>query len=169
MKKALLLIVGIISVVLASAQEKNTTISQPETISIDSLSMKLEKLQHDYDFLNCCYSIDEIAMDLEMLAHSIDIHSNELMINRFHLGYNGEYYNLLEDYYDSCRDRLDIAKKRFEAVQNNVLLKIMTSSFTESEIATLYSSLKRIPAGISVVKSSLESFKFTKQFYREKR
>ena len=81
MKKVLLLLVTFVSVIYVSAQEVNSSQSQSAPISIDSLSIKLNEIQHNYDFMYCDYELHKLIMDLKDLAHSIDNSSNGVLIN----------------------------------------------------------------------------------------
>ena len=53
MKRLVLLVLAIASVLQVSAQDIDTLQNKPTDISVDSLSVRLNKLQHDYDFLYC--------------------------------------------------------------------------------------------------------------------
>ena len=57
MKKIVLLVIAIVSVLQASAQEVASLQNHSVAISVDSLTLRLNKLQHDYDFMYCDYSL----------------------------------------------------------------------------------------------------------------
>ena len=67
MKKIFVLMVLCTLSMSVSAQEVDSLQSNP--ISIDSLAVKLEKLQHDYDFLKCDYELNKMQFKLEILAN----------------------------------------------------------------------------------------------------
>lgn len=169
MKKLLLIIATLASALFASAQEKDSLQVQAATISIDSLSVRLDRLQHDYNFLYCTYKVDKLNMDLKDFFHSIDISSSRVVVNVYHGRYDRDLYNsFLGDYESSC-NLLDIMKKHAEVVKTEVLLKIITSDFSEQEHGVLVSGLELIEKAIKKSEYSLNYYKTTIDTYRDKR
>ena len=64
MKKVLLLIISVLFAIQANAQEQE----EAPTVTIDSLSTKLAKLQHDYDFLYCDFKLYKKKIEVGQLA-----------------------------------------------------------------------------------------------------
>ena len=90
MKKLLLLIVFIGSVLNAYADGTAFPQIQTAAVSIDSLTSRLEKLQHDYDYMKCDYEAFKLDKDLTDLAHNINISTNGILINVYNSRYNND-------------------------------------------------------------------------------
>lgn len=169
MKKLLLLFVAIVSVWHASAQDIDTLKSDSADISIDSLSFRLNKLQHDYDFMYCDYELHKLIMDLKDLAHSIDNSANGVVINVYNSRYDRDLYNAYIDNYDSSCDLLDSLKEKTEAVKKAVFFKVMSLDFTEKELKVLDASLAVVDKATTKVESSLKYYDVAIKAYKEKR
>ena len=169
MKKLLLLIVTIISALNASAQEIDSSLVQSADIPIDSLSIRLNKLQHDYDFMYCDYVLHKLLMDLKDLSHSIGSSSNGVLINFFNSRYDHALYNSYLVSYDAYSALLNSLKESIETTQMAVLIKEASSGFSDAELSVLGSSLNTINKAVTSVEASLNYFDATIKAYRSKR
>lgn len=169
MKKLLLLIVFIGSVFNAYADGTAFPQIQTAAVSIDSLTSRLEKLQHDYDYIYCDYQTFRLKKDLTDLDHSISISSNRILINVYNSRYNNDLYKVYsEDYTSSC-DLLESIKSNIETTKTLVFLKILTSGFTEQEIEVLTNSFNVIDNTVTKVQSSLDYYDVVLKIYRSNR
>ena len=168
MKKVLLLLVAIASVLQASAQEMDSMQGQSASISIDSLSLRLNILQHDYDFMYCDYELHKLIMDLKDLAHSIDNSSKGVVINVYNSRYDHNLYNaILKDYNSDCA-LFDALKEKIDAVKAAVFVKMMSSSFTDKEIQVLTLSFEVVSKVVMKIESSLNYYNAAIKAYRDK-
>ena len=170
MKQALLLIVAIVSALYASAQEKDSLQDQTTTVSIDSLSVRLERLQHDFDFLSCDYQLQKLIMDLKDLSHTVGNSSNGVVINVYtNSGYNSRLYNAYLKDYESDNYLFDTLKKQSEVVRMMVFVKLMTKDFSDKECDVLTSSLDVVDKAISAVENALNYYNVAIEAYRDMR
>ncbi len=170
MKKVLLLLVALVGVLQASAQEMDSMQSQSTPISIDSLSVRLDRLQHDFDFLSCDYRLQKLIMDLKDLQHTIGNSSNGVVINVYtNSRYNRNLYNSYLNDYESDRYLFDAVKKQSEVVRTAVYVKLLSSDFTDKERDVLTSSLNVVEAAISAVDNSLNYYNVAIEAYRDMR
>lgn len=170
MKKVLLLLVALVGVLQASAQEVDSMQSQSTPISIDSLSVRLDRLQHDFDFLSCDYRLQKLIMDLKDLQHTIGNSSNGVVINVYtNSRYNRNLYNSYLNDYESDRYLFDALKKQSEVVRTAVYVKLLSSDFTDKERDVLTSSLNVVEAAISAVENSLNYYNVAIEAYRDMR
>lgn len=163
MKKALLLIVSVLCVLQANAQVETPT------VTIDSLSVKLAKLQHDYDYLSCDYQLYQMKMDLNGLTQDINIKANALTINLYHGRYERALYTAYSENYDAYCSNYEALKRKLESVQNLIVAKVITSNFTDLELDVIKASLGSIDQGMAVVESGLKYYDVVLQAYRDKR
>lgn len=170
MKRVLLLIVAIVTTLYASAQEKELLQGPTTTVSIDSLSVRLEKLQHDFDFLSCDYQLQKLIMDLKDLTHTIDNSSNRVVINVYtNSGYNRKLYDAYLNDYKSKNDLFDALKKQSEVVKKMVFVKLMTLDFSDKDRDVLTSSLSVVDKAITVVDNSLNYYNVAIEAYKDMR
>lgn len=169
MKKTLLLIVAIVSVLHASAQDVNSLQDQSGNVSIESLSLRLNKLQHDYDFMYCDYELNKLVMDLKDLKQSIDIISNGILINFYNNKYDRALYNSYVESYDSECALLDYLKDKIEATRKAVNVKMASSRFTDSELGVIVASYGLIEQLITSVEKALNYKHVAINAYRSKR
>ena len=111
MKKLILLfILTLFGMSCVVAQDNNLSQTSDLKAYVDSLSTKLNTLQHDYDYLYCRHEINQ-------LQHDVNIRSNAILISCYHGGYDsGLYsayrssYNALVDLYDSVKERIEVGQ-----------------------------------------------------------
>lgn len=169
MKRILILLVTIVSVLNASAQETDSLKCQSSANLVDSLSLRLNKLQNDYDYLCCDYELNKLIMELQDLSHSIRISANEVVIQLYNSSYDRDLYvSYLKDY-ESSGKCLDSLKEKIDVVRIRVLFKIASSVFSDQEMGVLYSSFDVIQAGVSAVESALGFYDIAIEAYRKKR
>ena len=171
MKKVFLLLVAIASVLQVSAQEKNNSLQdQTATVSIDSLSIRLERLQHDFDFLSCDYQLQKLIMDLKDLSLAISNSSNGVVINVYtNSRYNRNLYNAYLNEYESDNSLFDTLKEHAKVLKAAVFVKMMTSGFSDEERSVLTKSLNVVEAAIITVESSLNRYNIAIEAYRDLR
>ena len=169
MKKLLLLIVFIGSVFNAYADGIELPQLQSASITIDSLSAKLEKLQHDYDYMYCDYEAYKLNKDLTDLAHSIDISANGILINVYNSRYDRDLYEVYSENYEASCELLETLKGKIETIKTMVFLKILTSGFTDGEIEMLNASFGVINNTVNKVQKSLDYYDVVLKSYRRNR
>ncbi len=169
MKKLFLLIVTTITILNASAQEVGSSQDQSTPVSIESLSLKLDKLQHDYDYLYCDYELHKLLMDLKDLSHSVGKSSNAVLINIYNSRYDRDLYNSYLSEYDSSCALFDALKQKMETVTIAVTAKIMSCDFNDRELNVLRASFNTIKSAVTSVEASLNYFDVALKAYRSKR
>ena len=163
MKKVLLLIISVLFAIQANAQEQE----EAPTVTIDSLSTKLAKLQHDYDFLYCDYKLNQTITDLNQLSQDIKIIINELSISIYHKRYDRDFYTVLSEDYDAKCELYDVIKRKFEAVQKLVIIKTVTTGFTESELNLFNACIEAIESAMKVVEKGLKYYDRLLKIYKD--
>ncbi len=170
MKKILLLLVAIVSVWHASAQEIDLLKSDSSAISIDSLSFRLNKLQHDYDFLFCDYQLHKLITDLKDLAHTIGNSSNGVVIHVYtNSGYNRKLYNAYLNDYEADNYLFDSLKENAEVLRKMVFVKLMTLDYSDKERNVLTSSMDVVDKAITTVENSLNYYNVAIEAYKDMR
>ena len=170
MKKLLLIIVAAVSALCASAQEKDSLQNQASTVSIDSLSVRLERLQHNYDFLYCDHQLQKLIMDLKVLALNISNSSSGVVINVYtNSGFNRKLYNAYLNEYESDNYLYEALKKQSDVIKNMVFVNLLTMNFSDAERNVLTSGLNVVDKAITSVESSLNYYNVAIEAYRDMR
>lgn len=169
MKRLLLLLVAIVSVLHASAQGLDSKQQQSAAISADSLFVRLNKLQHDNDFMYCDYELHKMIMDLKDLSQSIEIASNRVVINYYNNNFNSALYSSYLRNYNSNSALFDSLKEKKEVIRFAVFAKISSSGFTDTEVDVLNNSFDLINKTVIAVENSLNYYDVAIKTYRSKR
>ncbi len=165
MKKVVLLIITVISVLNANAQGIDSLQVQ-SAITIDSLVLRLEKLQHDYDFMSCDYELYQLQMGLNNLSQDIEISTNGVLIDIYNNRYDRELYTVFSDSYDASCALYDSLKKKYESVKTLVMLKMLVSNFSDSELDVIYSYFDAINNSAAKVDSALKYYNASIKAYK---
>ena len=163
MKKVLLLIISVLFAIQSNAQVQK----ESPAVTIDSLSTKLEELQHNYDFLYCDYKLYQIKTDLNQLSQDIQITNNELTIKICFGQYDRDMYIIYSEDYDAKCENYNAFKRQFEVVQKLVITKTATTGFTESELNVFNACIETIESTIKVMEAALEYYDRLLKIYKD--
>lgn len=172
MKKVIFsILVAFMGIMSVTAQEQKSDSIQSNSIYayVDSLSVKLEKLQHDYDFLYCNYKLEDIQNDLTDLANNINIKSNAVLIDCYHGRFNVDLYIAYRDNYDSSVDLFESLKETVASIKALVALKMLSSNFSEDEIKLLGHCFDVLDKGLVSSESALNYYKTVLGMYKDMR
>ena len=156
MKHILLLFVAAIISINATAQNADSLETKVE--HVDSLNAKIEKLQHDLDFLSCKYELNKIVTDLSIGKDEVSSNSNAVLINCYHSRFDRRLYKAYQEYLYSKRGWYDAIKDQIESTTTFVALKMISSDFSEKEKDFIESS-------INVIDKAKYSFEQTLDYY----
>lgn len=168
MKKLILLfILTLFGMSCVVAQDNNLSQTSDLKAYVDSLSTKLNTLQHDYDYLYCRHEINQLQSELNDLQHDVNIRSNAILISCYHGGYDSGLYSAYRSSYNALVDLYDSVKERIEVGQGAVRLKILSSNFTQNEIDVLMKGCGTLDRCLSTLQSSLDYCEFVLGMYRD--
>ncbi|WP_418456850.1 hypothetical protein [Barnesiella intestinihominis] len=168
MKKLILLfILTLFGMSCVVAQDNNLSQTSDLKAYVDSLSTKLNTLQHDYDYLYCRHEINQLQSELNDLQHDVNIRSNAILISCYHGGYDSGLYSAYRSSYNALVDLYDSVKERIEVGQGGVSLKILSSNFTQNEIDVLMKGCGTLDRCLSTLQSSLDYCEFVLGMYRD--
>ena len=164
MKRIVVILIALIVATNVNAQENSQT--EDLNARIDSLTTKLNQLQHDFDFLDCRYKIDNLKNDINELAVSLETKSNSISLNIYQRAYFSPLYESYKRYYDAIIERLNAQKSNVEQLKALLFLKLFTSNFTETERELLKSSMNVLDNAMTSAEASLSLFKATLDRYK---
>lgn len=170
MKNILLVIViAMVGTLSALAQEVDSLQIDSTETSLDSLVVKLNILQRNYDYLYCDLELNKAQVELKDLSNSISIASNSLLISYYQGKYDRDLYDSYSRLYESYLKNLDSSCDKVEVVKLAVVSKALTSNFTEQEIGVITKTIGLLDSLIANAESSLKHFKVVIDAYRSLR
>ena len=170
MKNILLVIViAMVGTLSALAQDVDSLQIDSTETSLDSLVVKLNTLQRNYDYLYCDLELNKAQLELKDLSNSISIASNSLLISYYQGKYDRDLYDSYSRLYESYLKNLDSSCDKVEVVKLAVVSKALTSNFTEQEIGVITKTIGLLDSLIANAESSLKHFKVVIDGYRNLR
>ena len=170
MKKILLVIfIATLGVVNTMAQTADSTQYQATEISVDSLVVKLNTLQRDYDYLYCDHELNKVMLELKDFSNSINITSNTLLVSYHNKNFERDLYTSYLELYNSNIRFFSSLKEKVDTVKVAVACKVLTANFTEQELKVISQSFDVIDNSISSVESALKHFKVVIDAYKSLR
>lgn len=168
MKKVLLLIVLFFGAWSTYAQDVDSVqVQQP--ITLDSLAVQVEQLKHDVSYLQCENELLKIMLKIDNLSQDINIKSNAIYIDVYHVRYDRELYSVFADNYDAYNSYLESLKEGFETAKKFVLYQVFTSNFSDTQIDLLDSYINTINSGFSSAEAALRYYNTGLRAYKDKR
>ena len=165
MKKILLIMLFCSISIYSKAQETNSSQSKT-TINIEELAAKLDKLQHDYDYLYCENTLTKEIVEIQSFANKINITANTLLIMCYHGSFDANLYNSYKSTYDSSRANFEMRKLKIESMRVNIATKVLNCNFSDKELAVLEKADEAITSSVNVLEHSLQQFKIVIDIYR---
>ena len=170
MKKILFtILISIFGVMSSKAQEIDSLQLKSDSITVENLAARLDKLQHDYDFLYCCYELDKIHNQLNDIIHDISIETNNIMLACYnHPKADIDFYIASKELYNSNKESFSIRKIDATTKKTFISLKMSLLNFTETEKQILDSSLTMLDKKLSYIDKRFDSYKNILDMYKEK-
>ena len=133
-KLTLVILLAFMSIISATAQEADSLQTQHNEVNVEDLIVKTNKLQRDFDYLSCDFELTKLEHELTSFNNDISIKSNSILINCYHGSFKYDLYSAYKSNYKAYLDKLESLKKKISSVKMLVVLKSMTSNFTDEEI-----------------------------------
>lgn len=157
MKKLLIFIVLTFAMSVCYAQQENKSLES----KIDSLELKLNKIQSDHNLLSCRYNLDILNLRIQIFV-------NELRNDYYGLAQVGLDNRLSYDLYTSHKEKYESSMKLYEVYEmefwytgNLISLMIENSDFEEQALKALKSTAETIEQGLKTAKDMLDIQKRT--------
>ncbi len=157
MKKIFVLLVFSLSLISIYAQ------NQPEEIS--ALVQKVDSLEHELDFFKLKSDIKSLSSDLSIFINELNIKSTDIKLNIYNRNFDRRLYLAYKDNYDACVGKKDAYSESIDISKRYFVLKMLTSSFSEDELALLEQRYKTIDKAMIAVESALNLYKVALEVY----
>lgn len=165
--KNLILFIAVLLIGLTRtvAQEADSLSAPNLAAEVDNLKERVAKLQHDFNYLDCCYQIDQVRFKLDIARNSIGIEARALQLVDYHSSFDAEYYEACRANYEAYKASFDAQKDYAQHLKTLLSLKMVLYNFTEQELDVLEQALKAVDSSIKVVEKSLDLYKLTLRQY----
>lgn len=167
MKKFIFFLSLFVSVANLNAQDNNIETSASLELVVDSLSEKLNKLQHEYDFLYCSHELALLNLEIKAEIDNVDIKSNAILINCYHSRFNIDLYTAYRDNYNTSLELFNSIESKVSLVKASVALKILSSNFTKTDIDVLVKGTELLDKCLLKLESSLNYYKVVLNVYKD--
>lgn len=166
MKKILILLLFIASYSTAiNAQEQSYKSLE---LKIDSLQQQVDKLTHDYQFLDCSSKLDRFNLTLSNYINGLRNSVDRLMITIYHdRTYDAKMYRVTKMDYDASAGLLEDYKSQVSILKWSASVSAEAYAFSESEMNLLDATFKAIDSAINSAEISLEYYKQVLGVYRD--
>ena len=135
MKKIFLIIILLSGALYSRAQDTDSIQVQPSATAPDTISKKVDELQHNYAFLHCKYELLELQMQVANELQDITSQARFIALSPYSTSLHKANVKL----YNSSEDLWNTLKEKFDAVKINCLLYVEIYDFSDKEINYIYS------------------------------
>ena len=167
-KLVLIVLVAILGALNANAQEVDSGTTEQMSI-VDSLSKELAQLRQEYDYLYCSSQLSEASHEIQIFRNEINISSNSLLANIFHMKFDVDVYVAQSELYNAFVENLSSSKKKVEGLKVLISLKKISSNFSDTEIGVLDSYCDFLDSNLATAEKAVEYFKVVLGLYKDMR
>lgn len=131
-----------------------------------NISISIDSLQNEYNFLNCAFKLYQVSNDLSGLGKDIDIKCNYIDIKRYHKMYYKPLSDVLEDSYDSYIYLKSSIEDNYQSLKE--LIPIYYDNFSTGQKKVIDSNFIMVDAAIKKVDQSLKVYRMALDLYKNK-
>lgn len=161
MNKFLCSFLFVLSFLSINAQSQNL---QDE---MKTLVQRVDSLEHELSYQRVCYELYTLNSDISMFANEVYTKSIAIQLDIYSRNFNYRLGNSYKEYYEGCLRKKKSYSELIEAKKTFFALKVMTYSYSESELNALMASYNLINDGYSVLESSINLLKISIDAYNE--
>lgn len=104
---------------------------------IEELSLQIDSLTHQVDFLKMSYNAYVMNNDLKILALEVNSRINDMKMNLYHNSCSIELYKMYSRLYDSFKSNLESTKELIESQQGLFIAMLLYREWPTNELDTL--------------------------------
>lgn len=131
-----------------------------------NISISIDSLQNEYNFLKCEFNLYKVSNDLSGLGKDVDIKCNYIEIKRYHKLFYKPLSDVLEDYYNSYIKLKSSIEDDYQALKE--IIPIYYVNFSTSQKRVIDSNFIMVDAAIKKVDQSLKLYRMTLDLYKNK-
>ena len=150
------------SLLVCHAQQENKYLED----RIDSLEIKLNKLQYDHNLLLCQHELDIYEANIGFLVNDLALNTIKINIYMLHNNFETDISVAFEEYYESQRTLYSARLIEFDFYRYKSSI-IVNSSYSDNERGLIESKIKFIENLFNTAKKNLELMKFSLDTYKD--
>lgn len=100
-----------------------------------------------------------------MFINELNIKSIDIQMNIVNREFYPAYSDMYQRYYEACQDQKQAFSKNIEATKELFFLKVMTHSYSETELSVLNASYERIDTVFESLETTIDYFKAIADVY----
>lgn len=131
-----------------------------------NISISIDSLQNEYNFLNCEFKLYQVSNNLSGLDKDISIKCNFIDIKRYHKMFYKPLSDALEDNYNSCIYLKYSIEDNYKSLKE--LIPIYYDNFSTIQKKAIDSYFTTINAAINKVDQSLKLYRMSLDLYKNK-
>lgn len=167
-KLVLILLVSVFSTLNLVAQESDILQTNSCTSQIDSLAIKVNQLQHDYDLLYCHHTLNKHDYTLQILDLTTQLKIESIRTSYIVGGFDIDEYLAYKEYYESLCVLFDQYKRSIELDEKLISKKMESPNFTWTERGQISLVLAQLNNTQLRVANSLEAYKKVIDLYKSR-
>lgn len=151
------------SLLVCHAQQENKYLED----RIDSLEIKLNKLQHDHNLLLCQHELDILVAELKDLSQELSIEIDNIGDDGLHKIFDYKLYTGYKDKYETLMTLYATFLLRFEIEKEFISSINEKSKFHESELKRMKVKIDFIEEILNTIKEKFEIVKSLFDSYKK--
>lgn len=141
--------------------------STNEQTNIESLTQRVDSLEHELSYLKLIYELSSLNSDISMFSNDVKINAIDIKLDIYNRNFNYKLGNAYLQFYESCQDKMESLQELIKQKKEFLALKVITYPFTESELGVLLTSYNTIDSAYKHLESSMKLLKVNLDFYRK--
>ncbi len=141
------------------------TQTQSLTTKLDSLVQKVDSLEHELSYLKLSYELDALNSDITIFSNEVYTKSIAIQLDLYNRNFDHELASTYKRYYESCENKMRSLAELIEAKKTFFVVKVLTYTYSEKELKTLYASNSVISSAYESLQSSMKILELTVKAY----
>lgn len=166
MKKILQTLVFVLCAMSIHAQ------SQPQPAKdqqgdMNALVHKIDSLEHELSYLKLTYELYTLVTDITIFANEVQMKALTVQLSLYTQNVNSKLADSFQQVYESYLNKKQATSDLIKAKKDFFNLKILTYSYTESELNTLVANYNFIDDVYDLLDNSMKMLRISVDSYKE--
>lgn len=141
--------------------------SNNEQTNIESLTQRVDSLEHELSYLKLIYELNSLNSDISMFSNDVQINAANIKLNMNSRNFDYKIGNAYLQLYESYQDKMESLQELIKKKKEFFALKVITYPFTDRELGVLMASYNTIDSAYKQLESSMKLLKLNVDFYRK--
>lgn len=142
--------------------------STDEQTNIESLTQRVDSLEHELSYLKLIYELNSLNSDISMFSNDVRITSAAIELNVYSRNFDYKLGKAYIQNYEACQDKMESLQELIKKSKEFFALKVISYPFTDKELGVLMASYNTIDSAYKHLESSMKLLKLSVDFYRKR-